>query len=79
METFLARVVGGRREPGARVKFNAYLRDMNLGVPGNHERRLRSALGASKEPQRGAAEEDGSMLVPREGGPERRRPRSWSC
>ena len=28
------------REAGARVKFNAYLRDMKLSVPGNDERRI---------------------------------------
>ena len=87
-ERMLARVC---REAGARVKFNACLRDMNLSVPGNDERRievlaqdvpcfngaqlaiditLRSALGASGEPQRRAGGGRGSACPgsPREGG-----------
>ena len=80
-ERVLARVC---REAGARVKFNAALRDMNLGVPGADERwievlaqdlpcfggaqlaidiTLRSALCATGEPQPGAAEVDGAVLV----------------
>ena len=72
------------REAGARVKFNAYLRDINLGICGADERHIevlaqdlpcfngaqlavditmRSALGASGEPQPRAAEEDGAVPV----------------
>ena len=48
------------REAGARVRFNAFLRDMNrLAV----DVTLRSALTRDGEPQPNAADEDGAVLV----------------
>ena len=81
VERMLARVF---REAGARVRFNAFLRDMNVGVAASVARRievlaqdlpcfggsqlavdvtLRSALGCSGEPQQGAADIDGAILL----------------
>ena len=81
VERMLARVF---REAGARVRFNAFLRDMNVGVAASDARRievlaqdlpcfggsqlavdvtLRSALGCSGEPQQGAADIDGAILL----------------
>ena len=75
-ERVLARVC---REAGALVKFNAFLRDMNLGIRGDDERRievlaqdlpcfkgaqLAGVLSApTGEAQPGAAEEDGAVLA----------------
>ena len=65
---------GPPRRPNARVKYNAFLRDMNLGVRAGQDLpcfngaqlavdvTFRSALCGSGEPQPGAAEVDGAVL-----------------